>query len=884
MCLSRKKSAGNRTKSSRIVSVAALLGILALSSCKDVGWDKWIIISHHVTTMTSGGDIEPATASVEHGSRATFTLIPAAGYTLEKVTGCGGTLTGNRYTTGPVLEDCTVNATFITSSHIVTTEAKNGRIEPATARVEHGTTNSFTIIPDPGYSIGTVTGCDGTLTGNRYTTGPITGDCTVNATFTINSYTVAASAGNGGNIDPPTVTVEYGTTTGFTITPALGYSIGTVTGCSGTLSGNRYTTGPVTGDCTVNATFTINSYTVAASAGNGGNIDPPAATVEYGATTNFTVTPDQGYSIDTVTGCGGNLVGDIYTTSPISGDCTVTASFIRNPPVTAATPSLTFVATKIFRFDWSDVGDATFYRLLEDPDGNSGYTQVSGDLPAGIQSFDLVVPLYARVNARYILQSCNEGGCTDSAPLVVNDPLTAAIGYFKASNTNSSDWFGESVSLSRDGRTLAVGASGEDSNATGINGDQNNSYAANSGAVYVFVRNGNSWSQQAFIKASNTGARDGFGSEVSLSDDGNTLAVSAPGEDSGATGVNGNQNDDSVSGSGAVYIFTRTAGTWSQQAYLKASNPDADDSFGNQLSLSGDGNTLAVAAWSEDSAATGIDGDGSDNSADKAGAVYVFTRTAGAWSQQAYIKSNDTAASDRFGVSVALDTNGDTLAVSKLLSNYSGRVYIFTRAGNSWSQQASFTGNNTTGGDWFGKSLSLSGDGNTLAIGAYTEDSGATGINGNGSDNSVYNSGAAYIFTRNGSSWGQAFYIKSSNPGQQDWFGAAVALSRDGNLLVVGAPWEDGGSKGLNGDQSDDSVTNSGAAYLFRRDGAGWRQEVYVKANNTGSRDRFGAAISLSSESNTLAIGALYEKSIATGINNDPNNDLRLDSGAVYLY
>ena len=530
------------------------------------------------------------------------------------------------------------------------------------------------------------------------------------------------------------------------------------------------------------------------------------------------------------------------------------------------------------------MSDATFYRVLEDPDGNSGFSPLSGDLPAGTVSFEQVVPLYARINARYILQSCNEGGCSDSAPIVVSDPLTAAIGYFKASNTNSSDWFGESISLSRDGHTLAVGASGEDSNATGINGDQNNSYAGNSGAVYLFVRNGDSWSQQAFIKASNTGAQDQFGSAVSLSDDGNTLAVGAPGEDSSATGINGNQGDDSTSASGAAYVFTRSGAVWSQQAYIKASNPGIDDGFGTQLSLSGDGTTLAVSAWSEDSSTIGINGNGSDDSAGNAGAIYTFFRSGSGWTQQAYIKGDSTASGDRLGLAVSLDETGDTLAVSKLLSNYSGRVYIFTRSGGVWSQQSNFTGNNTTGGDWFGKALSLSSNGNILAIGAYLEDSSATGANGDGSDNSTYNAGAAYLFTREGGSWSQQAYLKSSNPGREDWFGSAIDLSRDGTLLVVGAPWEEGGSTGINGDESDNSVIHSGAAYLFRRSGNSWSQQAYIKASNTGARDRFGAAISLSSESDTLAIGALFEKSIATGINNDPNNDLRLDSGAVYLY
>jgi hypothetical protein len=167
------------------------------------------------------------------------------------------------------------------------------------------------------------------------------------------------------------------------------------------------------------------------------------------------------------------------------------------------------------------------------------------------------------------------------------------------------------------------------------------------------------WSQQAYIKASNTETADGFGSSGDLS--GDTLVVAAQSEDSAATGINGDQNDNSASNAGAVYVFTRDAvGVWSQQAYVKASNTDSGDFFSGPAALSGD--TLVVAAHLEASAATGINGDQNDNSAGNAGAVYVFTRDAAAvWSQQAYIKASNTEAGDQLGRSVALSS--DTLVV-----------------------------------------------------------------------------------------------------------------------------------------------------------------------------------------------------------------------------
>jgi len=182
-----------------------------------------------------------------------------------------------------------------------------------------------------------------------------------------------------------------------------------------------------------------------------------------------------------------------------------------------------------------------------------------------------------------------------------------------------------------------VSAIAEASAATGVNGDQTDNSTPEAGAVYVFTRDGGGvWTQQAYVKASNTepgGFGDRFGSSVTLSDNGNTLAVSAIAEASAATGVNGDQTDNSAPFAGAVYVFTRdTGGVWAQQAYVKASNTEQQEFFGDEIfdggipTLSGDGNTLAVGAQGEDSAATGVDGDQADNSAIDAGAVYVFER------------------------------------------------------------------------------------------------------------------------------------------------------------------------------------------------------------------------------------------------------------------
>ncbi|QQR89157.1 MAG: FG-GAP repeat protein [Myxococcales bacterium] len=192
--------------------------------------------------------------------------------------------------------------------------------------------------------------------------------------------------------------------------------------------------------------------------------------------------------------------------------------------------------------------------------------------------------------------------------------------YIKASNTGPGDFFGTAVALSADSNTLAVGARSEGSSATGINGDQEDNQAQGSGAVYVFTRSDETWSQQAYLKASNASAYDNFGTTVALSTDGSTLAVGATTEDS----ANTDPNDDSASGAGATYLFVRdSSNNWFQQAYLKASNADDDDNFGFAVTLSSDSDLLAVSAWQESSSAQDIDGDQVSNHKPGAGAVYL---------------------------------------------------------------------------------------------------------------------------------------------------------------------------------------------------------------------------------------------------------------------
>ena len=396
--------------------------------------------------------------------------------------------------------------------------------------------------------------------------------------------------------------------------------------------------------------------------------------------------------------------------------------------------------------------------------------------------------------------------------------------------------------------------------------------------------------QQAYLKASNTEAVDQFGVSVAIS--GDTVVVGAYGESSNATGVNGDQSDNSASFSGAAYVFVRTAGVWSQQAYLKASNPEAYDLFGGAVAISGD--TIVVGAYLEDSNATGVNGDQTDNSTEGAGAAFVFVRSAGVWSQQAYLKASNTEASgfgDGFGVLVAV--SGDTVVVGAPNESSSalgvngnqsdnsapnaGAAYVFVRSAGVWSQQAYLKASNTDSNDQFA-AVAISDD--TVVVGAPTEASNATGSNGNQSDNSALGAGAAYVFVRSAGVWSQQAYLKASNTQGGDIFGRSVAVS--GNTIVVGAYGESSNATGVNGNQSDNSAPFSGAAYVFVRSGGLWAQQSYLKASNAESYDQFGISLAISSD--TVVVGAHAESSSATGVNGDQSDNSLPYSGAVYVF
>jgi len=546
---------------------------------------------------------------------------------------------------------------------------------------------------------------------------------------------------------------------------------------------------------------------------------------------------------------------------------------------TMAQPELTVAASPVSRlsFSWTlpeEGADIATYQLFLES-ASSASAPLSAPMAGTVfqKVIDIELLSVDWLRDRFVLQACENDYCAEVAVHEAT-PALAAVGYLKASNPTLNDQFGSSIAL--DGDVLAVGVAKEDSTEIGVHeatgGLQQDNSSLDSGAVYVFRWNGKAWIHEAFIKASNMDSVDAFGSSLALS--GNLLAVGAPLEDSNGVGAHaatgGNQSDDSLTSSGAVYVYRYDSGAWVHEAYIKATNTEFADRFGTSLALSGD--TLAIGAPQEDSSEVGAhpsaEGNQADNNANASGAVYVYRRAGTSWAPEAYIKAFNTGSNDGFGSALALQ--GGVLAVAapaessasvgvqdpahaSLTDNAalsSGAVYIYRRSEAVWSGEAYIKASNTGINEAFGSSVTLSDD--YLAVGAAFESSSDMGVHpasgGNQSDNSALSSGAVYAYRYDDTTWIHEAYIKAPDTSEYDEFGSRVALA--GNRLVVGAPRENAPAVGVfkdaaDADQADaDCETeftadrlcpsiNSGAAYVYQRaddDPAGWRFVSYLKA------------------------------------------------------
>ncbi|RZI54056.1 MAG: hypothetical protein EOP12_04965, partial [Pseudomonas sp.] len=362
------------------------------------------------------------------------------------------------------------------------------------------------------------------------------------------------------------------------------------------------------------------------------------------------------------------------------------------------------------------------------------------------------------------------------------------------SNPSSDDRFGQSVAIS--GNTIVVGAPFEDSSGKAVVTDPPTDIGINritdSGAAYVFKLSGSTWTETAFIKAPNSEQDYLFGSSVAVN--GSVIAVGSTADNKNASGVsasppNGNGNKDN---SGAVHVFGPSGSLWVARIYLKPSNVAAEMKFGTSLALSA--TAIMVGAPGDSTLGT------------NSGAAYLYRYDASSCVLESYIKPSVTLAGQQFGVSVGLGSN---LAVVGAPSNNpnSGSAYVFARSGSTWTQQFHLTASNSSSGDRFGASVSISGS--MILVGSPGESSSQTTIThgtSSASDQSAPAAGAAYVYRQSGTTWPQIAYVKAGNGKTTDTFGSGVLISD--NTLVVGAPNEDSNQKSLSNGSA--TATNSG--------------------------------------------------------------------------
>jgi len=355
--------------------------------------------------------------------------------------------------------------------------------------------------------------------------------------------------------------------------------------------------------------------------------------------------------------------------------------------------------------------------------------------------------------------------------------------------------FGVSVALSADGNTALVGGPRDNSDV---------------GAAWAFTRSVSTWSQQGgkLVGSGETGAGE-FGSSLALSADGNTALIGVPEDDAAI---------------GGTWAFTRSSGVWTQQGSKLTGDEEDNSEFGVLVALSADGNTALVGGWNDDG---------------RKGAAWVFTRSGSVWSQQGpKLVGTGVSAGDGFGTSVALSADGNTALIGAPGNDFrNGAAWVFTRSGSTWTQQGGkLTGAGATNSAWFGYTVALSGDGKTALIGGWLDENWK---------------GAAWVFTRSGSTWTQqGGKLTANDEDGEGMFGTNVTLSADGNTALIGG-WNDDSEFSGNRDYS-----GKGAAWIFTRSGSTWSQQgPKLTPNDETGNGKFGTIVALSASGDTALIG-----------------------------
>ena len=577
-----------------------------------------------------------------------------------------------------------------------------------------------------------------------------------------------------------------------------------------------------------------------------GRVTPDDVLIAKGSNTTFSIQPAEGFVLSNIFGCGGGALGysdGVYSVENVNADCEVFVDFIDKSGV--AQLDLSVEPVKTFLFDWSLTAHAIHYRIMEGDEGArelSDFYQIGEDIPEDINFYEHIFPLITKQNYKYILQTCFIGGCLESSmtPIVSVEELSEAASFSGIALPKLEDRGPRAKTIiNNDGSMLFIAASLYDRPV--IDG-----IIENAGAVFVYHYIDNEWELFQTLQSNTVSESGGFGAGLSLSGDGNTLAIGSPGLQ-------------------RVELYAFENSRWVFKQFVDDEYRAFGDDFGSSIALNHEGTLMAVGSPGNNNTFARILSSGRDNLQlvgdldfeypDGSGAVIIYELDSNtAWEQKTYIKNSQATGS--FGKNIVLDKNGENFIITanaKGADNTSGLFFPYAKDGNDWRQLQPFTSSKQVTADQLGNSdMNLSGDGNIFIVSAQN----ASGIN-----NSEFldSAGLVFVFKRNSDQWTEDEIIFPGNASAYDNFGAALSVSKDGNYLAIGAFGEDSDLLGIHYDVpsvDNDNAEGSGAVYIYKNNRGVWDRISFIKPKDE-TFSLFGSFVSFSEDGGTLIVGSV---------------------------
>ena len=469
--------------------------------------------------------------------------------------------------------------------------------------------------------------------------------------------------------------------------------------------------------------------------------------------------------------------------------------------------------------DWQVATDTAFVNIVAESMGDldnrtTWYTDI----------FEVSKTYYARV--RY------------KASVTGNSIWSSTVGFSTKSNfipnveksrlspgdRRPNDHFGHSISVDHSGKRVAI---------TSLRG--NTGTILDTGAVHIFYNSETGWIQEAKLTPSDGRTNDNFGYAVSINKDGSKIVVGSP-----------NHDPFDVFNAGVAYIYTRLDNSWVEEAKLVPSDMNANNYFGSAVAISDSGNRVAIGAHRRDNILVV-----------NTGGVYTYLKDeTDEWIEESILVTSDGRDYDNFGYSLSMTGDGTRLAIGSRFQDGSsivniGAVYIFSRLGDEWAEEAKITASDKALFDMFGYSVDITSDGSRVVIGAYLAEDGV-----------ITDAGIVYVFTRNGVEWTQEARLTSGKRKKKDRLGCSVSIDDNGKRIVAGAYLAD-----IN------EAVDSGAAYIFLRTHDTWTLSNELVPVDSSANSQFGWSVAISGDGDNIHIGSIKANSLGV-----------MDSGASYMF